>query len=572
MKRMMTLCMATAMTLTANAANKDWFQNAGQPGGDWLWSNWMNWNLVLPTSADTVRIFGNTEQTPVLVDCDAVFSLLRLAPNAGDTAYLILQNDASMTGGGPDSNLIGANGFGQIIQNGGTFQAPRATVLGDASGAEGIYYLNAGTHTANWNSFIGNSGTGTLYINGGIWASTGDRTTIIGNELGSIGKVYNYGPGTFKHTGVGGGNRNLFVGNLGQGELYNWGTMIFERDIIVGNANTSGPIAKFHQLGGSISVGWSCYIGYNGRAEMKVEAPLYTRDLFIADQLGSYGYIEYLVGATNTFGAGRQLVVGVNGHAELIIKGGFVKGEGTNGRITVRANEDAYGLVQGWGEFKNWQSPLINNGLIIADGFGVDRELLFTDNNFMAYGHYFLDNTIPNTSTNGYYARNGGLLRLPGFYLDGAGDYLWGEALSATELTMVNSVRVKFDTVIGTHVMFNVDIIAPDRTDLPPLPMRGAVIGLWNINFPNAQIINQWSATTTSELEVRYDHVAARNITPELYQYNPSAKVWTKLETTSLSNHRLMTTDVELFNTDGTPKFSYIAAIRPTSSNVFYMR
>ena len=576
MKRIGTFCMAVAMTFAAHADTYDWTNGDGLPpgwGGDCLWSNKYNWDKVVtvPTSSDTVQISGNTALTPVIVDCNAEFFQLKIGPNNGSEGHVSLSAGGSMKGFvGYDYQYIGDRGTGHLVQTGGDYQtSSRSTILGNESTGVGFYSMSGGTHTDPWGAVIGNHGKGNLTLYGGTW-SAADNVTTLGNMPGSTGIVKLYG-GTF----LLGGANSLRIGNQGCGEfIVDGGTLSFNRGCEVGYNNTTGPISKLHLLAGTVLFGDTnpnLYVGVYGKAEMKAKIPFPVGNFVIADQANSHGFVEWDGCLTNKFKTNTHLVIGKGGRGELVMDGGRMDGDGTRCRMTIRETQGAHGVLRGWGEVyyfinESGNPPLVNNGQVIADGGGEDHDLKFTG--FDHLNHFVLvyaKNTLANDNTNGWYARNGGRLLIPGVYVGGAGNCFWGEDSSFGALSMVNSVRVKIDAKYGVHTIFNVQVLAPDRTDIPPLPNKGSPVGLWYVSFDRAG----FPAMQISELEVRYDHVASRGAVPELYQYNPNTTEWVKLTVTAQPGHCVMATDFQLFNENN---LGYIAAIKPQTSNLFYLK
>ena len=219
-------------------------------------------------------------------------------------------------------------------------------------------------------------------------------------------------------------------------------------------------------------------------------------------------------------------------------------------------------MLRGWGELNTFHTPILNNGLFIADGFGEAHDLFFSGYNYWILDHHYFTNTIPNTTTNGWYARNGGRLLAPAVWLDGPGDYNWGENPGNGELGVVNSVRAKFPAVQGGEVYLKVDIPAADRAEIPQPPSPEPAVGLWQISLPQAD-----GGTLLAGLEFRYDHLAARGRVPELHQYNPQTGGWTLLKSAALPGHRVATSAASTFNNND---LGLIAAIRPKPTNVFF--
>ena len=135
------------------------------------------------------------------------------------------------------------------------------------------------------------------------------------------------------------------------------------------------------------------------------------------------------------------LVVGAQGPGKLLIgsadsPGIIQSAAGPEIPMIVRATPDAQGLVQGWGTISTG-GELINNGKIVADGYGHLRSLDLSDFSSVS-------NTIDNPpdGTNGWYAENGASLTLPPIAVaPGTHTYTWGENPLDPTLDLVNSVR-----------------------------------------------------------------------------------------------------------------------------------
>lgn len=158
----------------------------------------------------------------------------------------------------------------------------------------------------------------------------------------------------------------------------------------------------------------------------------------------------------------------------------------------------------------NYQ-PLVNYGKIIADGYGTDRELSFP--NFSSDKGGVQGGT--NTSDKGWYAVNRGKLTLGALTVgtSSTNAVTWGDTVSQTNLTLVNSFRAAFSGLSGNGAL-TASLLATNRTDIPALSAlqnHGTVVGIWS---------NSVSGFTFSSanLTLRYDSTGLSGplYTPEL--------------------------------------------------------
>jgi T5SS/PEP-CTERM-associated repeat protein len=148
--------------------------------------------------------------------------------NPGDAATL------AISGG---SVVVGASGTGIFNQGGGTLNA--TLDIGSSAGGNGTYNLTGGT--LNDDLIIGDAGAGTFNDTGGTQNVTGNL--ILGNQAGSQGTYTLSGTGTLNIVADAGGNRNLVVGDSGQG-AYNQehGTVVADNLFIGEQAGSTGTV------------------------------------------------------------------------------------------------------------------------------------------------------------------------------------------------------------------------------------------------------------------------------------------------------------------------------------------
>jgi hypothetical protein len=200
--------------------------------------------------------------------------------------------------------------------------------------------------------------------------------------------------------------------------------------------------------------------------------------------------------------------------------GGTLTDGANNANLTVRYDAPAKGTFQGRGTV-GLSGALANNGRVIADGGTL---------NMSSFGS--VTSTIENTTTNGWFAINGGKLELPPIPISGNGSYNWGENPSDAQLDLVNSVRVTLAGVSGSGSL-DIDLLHPANPAAPLVSMSGEVVGLWDFT-PSGFTF------TTADLTFRYDDVLASNENLlRLYHYTGGN--WVQLAATCDTANNLIT-------------------------------
>ena len=205
-------------------------------------------------------------------------------------------------------------------------------------------------------------------------------------------------------------------------------------------------------------------------------------------------------GSTGTFLMGNAAGTGTIGET----------GTGTRQvGLVIRADSAASGTFRGWGTV-GLGGALINNGVIIADGYGTDRSL---DLSSISGPNLAGTSTFANTANNGWFARNHGKLLLPRLSITADGAYSWG---GAAFQNLVNNVQMVLHSVTTGDGNFAVSLLSPDRADVP----AGLVnpIGVWQFTPTTLQF-------GTVDLTFRYDAAAAAALSVDpntlgLFHYN----------------------------------------------------
>lgn len=235
--------------------------------------------------------------------------------------------------------------------------------------------------------------------------------------------------------------------------------------------------------------------------------------------------------------------------------------------LTVRENMHADGELRGWGPIQRKDrlqsgsfATLINNGRIIADGYGQDDRVLDLSDfqNAQVYGTDWCDfgiqNTIENlpaagTSiggtineaiTNGWYAVNCGELKLATIPLCRAGiSYAastvnWGESAYSEsgsadlpspltvdhELDLVNSAQVwlvnAYPSDGGT---LNIALLANDHKEVRDIRGADTLFGVWRVDPENVSI----SENSATRIRFRYDQTSVDPNRVKLLKARPEA-------------------------------------------------
>lgn len=487
----------------------------------------------MPDSTKVAQIDGNCSlANPVVIASGSnTAQRLNMATTAGAAGYLKLTG-GSLTNTTTSAECnVGNAGTGWLHVAGGTLYVPYNLNIGYGSGSEGTCLMESGNLRFK-TLYVGRSGSGTLIQTGGTnttYGSGGSDNIYIGAVEGGYG-VAIVSNGVFGASGY-----NVYVGASGAGELYlRGGSMYLSRHMYIGNASTGDGYVSLE--GGTLTVNYDLHIGAAGKGAMEVSSTTGTcRGLYLGENAGGSGTLTMLSGGKITLGTSYVTEVGSIGTGVLHLRGGEVDGTGNNSDLAVRVSEGAVGVVRGWGSHSG-NRQIRNNGLIIADGEGQERDLdLTTFDGYQSATAW--TNTIENATTNGWYAANKGRLRLcPRTIATGNGVVLnWAEGPEDTEIDLVNSLRFTFASVTTAGALTN-SLLAADRSDVPAPPSGKALIGVWNCTFAGA--------FTTLDLEARYDHVAAGGAAVSLLRYNTGTSTWDVLSDTVLSGYRLSATGV----------------------------
>lgn len=379
--------------------------------------------------------------------------------------------------------------------------------------------------------YIGKAGKGAVKVvaTGSInQPYTADRNLCLGDEAEDVGYLYAAGN---VHVGY-----SIYVGNNGEGYLtIDGATVSDERFFYAGLTATAVGYVEVENEG-ELRIPREFVMGDAGKAYVRFAdgTKMACSRMFTLGRKTS-GHGELITGECTVSGTDTtHYVIGDAGTGLWFLKGTTVSSAKKG--LIVRNVESAYGLLQGWGTVNlvskdsnlgSGTEPLRNNGLVVADGDGVERTLwIYSTNAALAFS-----NTVENDSTNGWYAVDKGMLSMSVKVAVPAGEtgvYTWGEAEADDEIDLVNSARVTFNNITTSIYSFTGKLYAPDRGDVPAgLPAGKTIAGIWKFDINGAY--------ESADVEFRYDHVLApKGVT--LYQYDGTA--WVRLAATALPNHR----------------------------------
>ena len=269
-----------------------------------------------------------------------------------------------------------------VTQNGGTNRVTIRAYVGNTNTSPATYELGGGLFNPLLLE-IGVSGTGTVVQTGGVLENLGQTT--LGAKSGSLGN-YRLENGTLN-------SLSLYVGNYGHG--------VFTQ---TGGTNTVGTFFVLPRYNTGVYNLWGgvMLIGTNGGGSASYVAAGFD---------GVEGTFNF--GTTNSSGVIRQA-------------------PGSSGSyFTVGFREAVKGRVRGWGVCE-LTGFLKNNGIVVADGYGTDRDLDFSAMSSLGA------NDFANTATNGWYARDHGRLLLPA--ITAGNPVYWGDVGTQD---LVNSVKLE---------------------------------------------------------------------------------------------------------------------------------
>ncbi len=365
--------------------------------------------------------------------------------------------------------VVGDVSQGRFVMNDGRITTPNLTI-GRHRGSSGRFELNDGEVIASAIT-VGDAGVGEFIQRNGSVVASGNKpgTLTLGAQPGSSG-VYDQKGGTlFSDT--------LLVGNQGKGTLKigHGGTTTVSVARLGYGSSGEGTISLMD--GHLKTVTPSDPTIVTSVLDSAIESPVPPPSALI--NIGGLGSGTFLITGGTTGAPAVQEEPGTRG-TNLIIRGS------NEGGGTLRGN----GKVGISGE-------VVQNGQVIADGFGQKRTLDLTTSSRIT-------NTIENPThggASGWYARNGGSLALPRIRVTSSDySYTWGEESHDDSLDLVNSVRFRANAG-GLTSFVDISLLDPRSEDVPALPGGRDAVGLWSFDSS--------ADLTDVSLMVRYDDALA---------------------------------------------------------------
>ena len=183
--------------------------------------------------------------------------------------------------------------------------------------------------------------------------------------------------------------------------------------------------------------------------------------------------------------------------------GGTLTDGGSGASLTVRLDAPATGTFQGHGTV-GFSGTLTNNGRVIADGGVLNMS------SFSAVANTVANAASNGSTTNGWFAKNGGELILPSIPVTSSGTYLWGG-----DIGLVHSVQLNIAGVTSSGSL-GIGLFDPANSQAPSTAGLSGITGLWDITLTGSY--SAFDAT------FRYDDAlaGANEAYSRLYEYSGS--------------------------------------------------
>jgi hypothetical protein len=554
--------LATGLLLAANVRAEELFYSATGPGY-YPWDDAAGWIIYnsgstpygqLPTINDNVRINAATlaaENGNALTITNGVFAECNMFA-AGDQNYpstawfrldggsltclthfvtgrfypgLATLESGSLYGGGTFYICSQAGSTGIVTNNGATVDFNLIS-FGHGTNTVGAYVQNGGRVTSRSEILIGNAGRGAATLNGGTFGARANL--VIGNAAG------------------------------GNGALTNNGASVTAGNILVGY--TEKTAGRLVHKGGSLNAASQLQVGRQGGVGVfEADAPFTATTSMTIGTIAASGSSVPGTGtvtmAENAVGTVGEYLRVNNG--DLFMRGGAFQlqnvGNPNRTNFFVRTGESSYARVSGWGFIgytnENITLRMLNNGQVIADGRGVERDLNL---NMIAVVNTEFANGPD--GTNGWYAVNKGRLVYPrsmtvNFPANTPTTACCGDLAAKTVPGLVNSLSVTMKYTSGGTRAIRTVLCAPDRTDIPPgLPASLNPIGVWQVGSFSMLKTPPFIAEPFIECTpaFRYDRtkLTAQTVRLRLYRHDGSA--WVQVGACVPDDTRMISADAPL--------------------------
>ncbi len=297
-------------------------------GGSGFWSDASKWSLNhLPAAGDSVTILPAPGSVTVQLDISATnLTSLTLDATGGNSATLSQSTNQLFIN---SDEILGLNGTGAIVQNGGTHTIGGILYLGQYAGANGRVNLSNGTLNIVGDEVVASKGNGTFVQSGGSQTIGGALQIALGSGTGS----YTLSGGSLTITGTG-----ESIGTAGAGRFdQTGGTHTISNALYVGFISPAANI--YSMTNGALLVMGEELIGNFGNGTLNQSGGTHTisNGLSIGAFAGSHGAVN-LTGGTLS--------------AADVFVGGNSGGSGGAGTLTVNG-----GSLNTPGVLKIWNTP-----------------------------------------------------------------------------------------------------------------------------------------------------------------------------------------------------------------------
>lgn len=506
----------------SKAANMHWLGS----GADNDWSTEANWEGgVKPAAGDAVYIGHQNKLKEAYVEVTQPETCSAVTLASQNSVGTLVINGGSVTGTGRHSFALSTPALATLIVSNGVFSGGYIW-SGRNPGGTGIIEVVDGSIEISENTLIGETleGTGIVRQYGGSFLS---KNLTLGSASGASGYYELHGGALATGSGTTVANSTGTSGEF----IQTGGTNTVGGSLVLGNSSTAEGVYELR--GGELFVGSHFHVGSSGTGTLTQVAGKATINGYVrigrnANSTGIYNLYGGVLSVTNSNNSFQHVLVGEEdnssgvlniGSAETpgVIENNLVGGAAF--RLYVRNKSSAEGTVRGWGTAGF--TAVINNGRIIADGYGVDRDLDISGT---------VSSSIANTEDNGWFAVNGGRLKLQETSVARNDTYRWGFGSGAPGL--VNSLTMD---LVGEAGVLRGMLLAADRDDVPTHSFKP--LAFWD--FGDAP----YSAAAT----IRYDDEEAERMSVDqsaLVVYQHDGTCWVPRKAVVDTANKLISADL----------------------------
>ena len=233
----------------------------------------------------------------------------------------------------------------------------------------------------------------------------------------------------------------------------------------------------------------SVWLSLDGDSSMRANSKLN-----IASGVGSKVWVSLADSARLQNSYDIEVAKGSRSFAEIRLKGGVVDKRAYTLHNTIwLGSNDSTAVLRGWGSvdsssktFSDSQIVQLQmNGLIVADGAGVARDLEIQRLSCVNVISNGCDHTVNASGTNGWYAINKGRLLFPHYDKVSADTWMIGDGKHLANPVLVNAVKVAFSGA-ATGSYLHGALYAGDHDDVPeglPTGNHVAPLAVWRLGY-----------------------------------------------------------------------------------------